>query len=187
LTTLCLSGAEPSLFALDVSCTLIHFHFAPSWELEAPFGSRQGQYKLLTWMRFKNLITPSTVWGHLRTVDQDSVFPLCYPTHLMNTSHSLQYPDHHDITWSPQWHFLSWFVYKTYVVASVPAFRTLLPASSRNSGVWVHLQIQKVVTINRISGLPQPGSRMHLPWEGPGVPLPEQNVKSWTKPPNCWN
>jgi hypothetical protein len=100
-TVLCLSGAQPP-FALEVSCTLIFFCFAglqlhPLWELEAPIGSLH-QYKLLTWIRFKNLILLLTVWGHLRTTDQDFTFPLCYPTCLIHTLHSLQYLNHQNIT-----------------------------------------------------------------------------------------
>jgi hypothetical protein len=46
----------------------------------------------------------------------------------------------------------------------------LLPTLSRNSAVRVHSQIQKVVTLSQTSGLLQPGSRTHLPGEGPGPP-----------------
>jgi hypothetical protein len=98
-------------------------------------------------------------------VDQDSTFSSCHPTHLIHTSHSPQYPNHQDIAWSSLWRFLSWFVHKTYMVTMVPVFRALLLALSRNSWVWVHSQIRKVVTLSWTSELSQPGSRMHIPRE----------------------
>jgi hypothetical protein len=97
---------------------------------------------------------------------QDSIFPSCHPKRLIHTSHNPQYPDHKDITWSISWCFFSWFMHKTYVVAMVPVFRALLLALSRNSGVWVHSPIWKVVTLGQTMGLPQPGSRTQLPGEG---------------------
>jgi hypothetical protein len=84
----------------------------PLWELETLLGGCWVSLKLLTWIRFKTLILPYTVWGHFGTVDQDSTFPSCHLTHLFHTLHSLQYPNHKDIAWSLPRCILSWSVYK---------------------------------------------------------------------------
>jgi hypothetical protein len=104
----------------------------------------------------------------------------CHMSPYMSHSHITQphHPNHQDITWSPTWCFLPWFVHKTHIVAEVPVFRALLPALSRNSGIRIHSQIWKIVTIGWTSGLLQPGSRTHLPGEGPGPLFPRQNVIS---------
>jgi hypothetical protein len=115
-------------------------------------------------------------------VDQDPTFPSCHLTCFIRTSHSLQYPNHQDITWIPLWHFLSWFVHKTYMVAVVPVIRAILPTLSRNSEVWVHLQIWKVVPISQTSGPPQQVAGQVSPGKGQGTPLPGWNVKSKTSP-----
>jgi hypothetical protein len=62
-------------------------------------------------------------------------------------------------------------MHKTYMVSSVAVFK--------HSGVQVHSQIQKVVAVDQTLGLPQQGSRAHLPGEGP---FPGLNVISQTKP-----
>jgi hypothetical protein len=114
-------------------------------------------------------------------VDQDSTFPPCHPTRLIHTSHSLQYPDRQDITWSPPWCFLSWFVHKTYVVPVVLDFRALLSVLSRNSGIRVHLQIQKVVTLAQPRDHLSQAAGCISPGKGRD-PLPEWNVKSQRSP-----
>jgi hypothetical protein len=65
-------------------------------------------------------------------------------------------------------------MHKTYVIAAVPVFRALLLMLSRNSAVWVHLQIQKIVILGWTPVLLQSGSRACLPREGLGPP-------SWTE------
>jgi hypothetical protein len=112
--------------------------------------------------------------------------PACHLTCLIHTSHSLQYPNHQDITSSSLWYFLSWFVHKSYVVSTVPVFRAILPALSRNSGVQVHSQIWKVVILNQTLGLPQSDSRMHLHREGPGPPS-WMECEILDEPPDFWN
>jgi hypothetical protein len=102
--------------------------------------------------------------------------PVCHPTCPIYTSHSLQYPDHQDISWSLPWHFLSWLLHKTCMVAVVPVFRALLPALSRKSAVQVHLQIWEAVTLSWTSA----AGCISL---GKGQdPLPGRNVKSQTIP-----
>jgi hypothetical protein len=108
-----LSGAQPPLLLWRFLA--LWFSFTLSISGCIPHGSLRhllAASRLLTWIRFKNLSPPETVWGHLRTADQDSDFPSCHLTHLIYTSHSLQYPEHQDITWSPLGHFLSWTVHK---------------------------------------------------------------------------
>jgi hypothetical protein len=95
-----------------------------------------------------------------------------------NTSHTHitqpQYPHHQDITWSPPWHFLSWFVHKTHMVA-----------------IWSCLQISSTHIVKKFwspssfadlescchrwtVGPLQLGSRTHLSREGPGPPFPDR-------------
>jgi hypothetical protein len=111
---------------------------------------------------------------------------LCFPCVSPDMSHS--YITQLPVSWPPRhylvipWCFLSWFVHKTYMVTAVPVFRALLPMLSRNSAVWVHSQIWKVVVLGWPSGLPQSGSSMHLPKKRLRPPLPRWNVKSWTIP-----
>jgi hypothetical protein len=73
-------------------------------------------------------------------------------------------------------------VHKIYVVATVPVFRALLPAFSRNSGFQVHLQIQKVVTLSH-----QNQAAGHVSLGKGQDSLPGWNVKSQTEPLNCCN
>jgi hypothetical protein len=113
--------SSPSPLPWRFSCILILFCSVPLlphplWELEAPLGGLQ--VSISCWPGLDSTVLP-------QNCRSDPAFPACPPTHLSHTSHRLQYPDHQDITWSPLWHFLSWFVHKTYVVAAVPVFRDL--------------------------------------------------------------
>jgi hypothetical protein len=61
-----------------------------------------------------------------------------------------------------------------------PCLQSSFTMLSRNSGVWVHSQIWKVVTFGWTSGPHQPGSRTHLPGEGPGPPSQmEYKIPDW--------
>jgi hypothetical protein len=69
-----------------------------------------------------------------------------------------------------------------YMVAAVPVFRALLPALSRNSGIWVHLQIWKVVSVGRTSGCCNQAAGHVSPGKGQGLPGIEDPLKN----PDKW-
>jgi hypothetical protein len=67
------------------------------------------------------------------------------------------------------------------MVAAVPVFRALLLMLSRNSAVWVHLQIPKVVVLSPTSGRCNQAAGHVSPGKEQD-PLPIRNVKSQTSP-----
>jgi hypothetical protein len=149
-----------------------------SWELEVPFGN--WWVSISSWpglVSKSNFILNS--WSCLGTMDQDSTFPLCHPTHLIHTSHSLQYPDHQDITWSPcdisclglctNLHGCCGPCLQSSFTCIVKKFWNLSSFAD----------LESCLSGSNFRVL-QPGSRTRLPREGPGPPWnwrPSQ--KSW--------
>jgi hypothetical protein len=126
-------------------------------------------------------------------MDQDSTFATCHLTHLIHTSHSPNSPTTKTIMWSPPWYFLSWFIHKTHVVATVPVFRALLPHCQEIlESKFIH-RFGKLSLSAEPRGHHNQAAECISPGKGQEPPFPGQNVISQTERnipneiPYCWN
>jgi hypothetical protein len=113
-------------------------------------------------------------------MDQDSTFTMCHLTRLIHTSHNPNILTTKTLLVTPMT-FLVLVCAQNLRGSWGSCLQSSFTHIVRNSGVWVHSQIWKIVAIGQTlaSATRQQDAS---PRGRSGAPFPRQNVESWTIP-----